>query len=853
MRWKPNRYYSINEADSSCLQIVTNLLHSYPLTKGCLDTLGERLQNKLAFGFFDKGFDIIKEGESGRDIFLICTGPSEVLVDGQVVVKMEPPTLVGEKGIISEQSKRSATIRVAERGRSLVVKIPIGNFLKDFSDRRISDDQFVQVEEIYKNMFQAIQNRLFEYIYLQKHYWEETNTILFLLNKQLFAKYLDNKKDPGWSRDIWGIVQSHLKEKLSFTWPSNVEMNVQTLRIGVLQFLSKKYAGLDPQNQKVRALQEWRNLLLSSSERVLKSLPESKKIVSLPNIELFNPSIYRMRLIELLQKLEKRFVDSLTEEGEIKNDHKSFFGSGDRTNEFDLIAFLQYFYGTFNIRNPYRIQAQVAQRIALIAAECENHFNISVIKMQNFLEDVKKRNFSLENEKRARKQDPKEVQKDAQTLQRGMEIYQNTAATIFSSMMGKIKFNPNHFPTFSVFQMTLRTNLLRKQMNAAFSSLVGSRDFRRNILPNDVLKSLFHISILEKGDTIPEEEFRTSYWFFFSPRVTIHYGNSPITRLAPGVLLGGEHWDLGNGQEGEEKKSKIGVRVNDTLLSMVLPIANLPWLEHKNPTNQTLIEEYLPLMQWLFDKHLEHFGFLKSCRDQYVKEWENMRKILHLSQKTDRFEKTALFLPKDENYQIAHWLNDNLNLKIDPKESVSSKILAGLIYDHIQNSVSETRTDLSIEQIGNVAYTQWRSILYEIVSQISSLDEAIPVFEDKPPRAVWDILVRKLTPILKPIMGQVWIKQNPILSGTPELNLLSVLRPDRHESSQRIISIYNQIIETISRQMYKLLLETLQQKSFVAKMKEKYSQLETTAESGLNRADMLKSQVTRLADILQKE
>ena len=854
MRWKPNQYYSFYEADPVCLQIATNLLHAYPLAKGCLDTLGEKLQDQLKFGFFEKGFDIIKEGESGRDTFLLCTGLIDVLVNDQVVVKMEPPTLVGEKGIISEQSKRAATIRIAEKDQALVVKIPIGNFLKDFSDRKIPDHQFLQVENIYKNMFQGIQNRLFEFMYLQKHLWEETNTTLFLLNKQLFAKYLDNQKDPGWSTEIWGIVQSHLKEKLNFTWPPNISINVQTLRVGVLQFLSKKYSGLNPQEQKIRALQEWRRVLLSSSERVLKSLPEKKKLISLPEIELFNPFIYRMRLIELLRQLEKRFMANLVGNKKVKQNNLTFFGSGERSNEFDLIAFLQYFYKTFKIKNPHRIQAQIAQKIALIAAECENHFNISVVKMQNFLEDVKKRNFSLENEKTAQKQDPKLVQQNVRTLQRGMDIYGNTSATIFTNIIGKIKFNPSHFPTFSVFQATLRTNLLRKQMYAAYLTLIGSNDFRRNILSNETLNSLFHISILEKGDTISEEEFRTNYWFFFSPRLTVNYGKNPLLCLASGILLGGEHWNIEKDQESAESESVISVRINDLMLSMILPAHNLPWVINDNPTNQILTEEYLPLMQWLFDKHLEHFIFLKSCRDRYVQDWEDMRKILELSQKTDQFEQRALRLPKDEEYQIINWLRNNLGLKIDPEEeSMVSNTLSKRIYNYVLRVVNEEQDDLPIEQLGNLAYTRWRNILFEIVSQIPSLDKVIGKFSDKPPRAVLDILARKLAPTLEPIMGEIWKKQNPILSGTPGLNLLSILRPDKHENNQKIVSIFKEIIEIISQQMYKLLLETLQQKNFLTKMKEEYSQLETNTDSGVNKVNMLHGLVARLTDILQQE
>jgi len=265
------------------------LLKAYPLTNGCLETLGTQLQEKLEFGFFDVGRDIIREGESGLDIFLLCSGKIDVLVNNQVVVQMESPSLVGEKGIISENSKRAATIRIAEPDAALVVKIPMGSFLKDFGDKAIPDDQFSQVENIYQNLFQGIQERLFEYMYLQKHLWEETNSTLNLLNTQLLAKYLDNKKDPGWGPEVWGIVQKHIHTRLGFAWPAAAPLNVVNLRVGVLQFLDKKYAGMEASKLLMLKQKEWRSLLLSICERVLKMLPEKDKIIPLPKIGIVQP------------------------------------------------------------------------------------------------------------------------------------------------------------------------------------------------------------------------------------------------------------------------------------------------------------------------------------------------------------------------------------------------------------------------------------------------------------------------------------------------------------------------------------------------------------------------------------
>ena len=75
-----NQYFFFKETNNSCNQIATNLLNSYSLTRGCLKTLGKALQEQLEYGFFDEAIEIIVQGESGRDVFLLCSGTIDVLV-----------------------------------------------------------------------------------------------------------------------------------------------------------------------------------------------------------------------------------------------------------------------------------------------------------------------------------------------------------------------------------------------------------------------------------------------------------------------------------------------------------------------------------------------------------------------------------------------------------------------------------------------------------------------------------------------------------------------------------------------------------------------------------------------------
>ena len=194
--WIQNHYYPVSETNRECIKIVTNLLRAYSLTRGCLDTLGEQLQSKLEFVFFSGGEEFITQGESGRDIFMLCTGVIDVLVNDQVVVQMNAPTLVGEKSIISPDSKRAATIRVAEDVNALAIKVPMGEFIRDFKDLTIEDKNFSQEVSIFQNVFQGVQGRLFEYMHMQKQLSEENQYLTCSDQSADFSKNAGQSKRP---------------------------------------------------------------------------------------------------------------------------------------------------------------------------------------------------------------------------------------------------------------------------------------------------------------------------------------------------------------------------------------------------------------------------------------------------------------------------------------------------------------------------------------------------------------------------------------------------------------------------------------------------------------------------------
>jgi len=96
-----NTFFKSTDFDPQVGKIIDNLLKSYPLTKKLSSVIGKLLLENIELGFFTSGFEIIKQGESGRDVFFHCNNEIDVIVNGQQICKMQAPGLIGDKGIVS--------------------------------------------------------------------------------------------------------------------------------------------------------------------------------------------------------------------------------------------------------------------------------------------------------------------------------------------------------------------------------------------------------------------------------------------------------------------------------------------------------------------------------------------------------------------------------------------------------------------------------------------------------------------------------------------------------------------------------------------------------------------------------
>lgn len=852
MPWDLNRYYPFKATNKECIQIVISLLNSYPLTKGCLEILGNKLKDRLEFGFFEGNNDIIRQSESGRDVFLLCSGTIDVLVDNRVVVQMFSPSLVGDKGIVSLNSQRAATIRISAEEQALVVKIPMEDFIRDFKNTKIPDESFLQEKSIFENVFENVQKRLFEYIYLQKSLWEQVTNTCNILNQQIVAMQLDNKKDPGWTDDYWLVAQNFLKDQYNISWPHNVSVNVQTLHAATRNFLDRKYAKYSKPDLASRKNKEWRNILTNISNRVLQNIPEKQRPIPSLDLELFNPNIYRMRLINLQKQLEKRYATKKhTEAVAKKNPPKLFFEKGERTNEFNLSRYLTYFNGSFDIKNPKRLLAQVAQKCALIAAECENNFNISAVKMQQFLEKVKSRNIKTNVTATDSAKDPSQVKSWITTLNRGIDHFRSTAKSIRAKELGLVHFDPNIHPLLIDILKTHRVKLTREQMSHAFTSLVNYVNFQSNLLSKEQLFQNFHLCIVGRGDTIPEKELKSNYWFPLSDDISFNHSGKKIANLKSCALIGYEAIGTQEDDPGKDSETAYDLTAPHESLLLVLPQSNCPWFQKDNPAPQAFIEQYLPFMQWLINKYFEQFLHLKSQRDNIVQEWMEIRNGIERSEKIALFEQKPLKIPKDDHFRIINWLSRSFGMKLDASDSIVSSQISKRIYNFFVQSTTTEHPDLSIEQKGNLAYTKWRNLLFELVDQIPALNKAISAHPGKAPRPVLNILTKQLTPLLSPLMKETWQKRNPITSGTPSLNILSIFHPEKHESCKAAIKLFKNVLDIFAKNVSHLIKELQFHNDLLAEFSKKRDYTDVSGGQSAVQIDIRKESIQQLIKILQ--
>ena len=715
MSWKVNQYYPLAEAQKEALQVASALLQAYPLTRDCLKVLGQDLLDQLEFGFFQEDFEIIQQGASGRDMFMMCSGVVDIVVNAQTLLQMQAPTLVGDKGLVEAKSKRAATIRVAKKETALFIKIPMGVFIRNFADASILDEDFSKEVQIFSNLFHGIQERLFHFIYLQKNLWEQVNTTLTLMNIQMIAKNLDKKKEMGWNETVWSQVKVSILQELDFQWPESIPLNHNTCREVLYKVLERKFPKTSFKGTEDEYLRQlilrWRETLTNLSTRIFKKLPEDSLPFQLEDIELFNPRNYHMRMSTLLKNIEKKFLSTVQHLEDQTLEIKKFFGTGEKANEFHLKQYLLRFSYVFEVPRPHRTQAQLAQKVAMIAAECENQFNTSVVKMQKFMDKVQGTSKSLSSLQSVEKQEKKvfPIQKYLSVLTKGFQSFEKTVYKLNSNIK-EVRIFQDQVPSLERLVKTPASKATRVQIREAFKLLMEHFNVRKNVLPMSFLEKKFHIFHANYDDVIPLSELQNNYWIPLSHGIHVMLDSEKISTARAGCIYGGESWGV---NDDKEKKHHLHFKVrtrnqafddkNSNYYFLLIFRSTLPWRFNQDPDEQEL-NQHLPLMQWLVNQYLSHFLLSLEERDIIAQKLAEVEKIANIEKKVQEFETNKFSLHLEQQKSIAKLLKHSLGMQIDVNTVIHSEQLAKKIYNFLLRRMSTDYPSMAVEERSNKAY-----------------------------------------------------------------------------------------------------------------------------------------------------
>ncbi|MCP4753525.1 MAG: hypothetical protein GY866_21770 [Proteobacteria bacterium] len=817
-----NEYFPIVKAGSEAVRLSETLLQSYPLTRACLGILGRKLLNKLEYGFFAGGTDIIVQGDQGKDLFLLCQNVVDVLVDGHTVVQMEAPSLFGDKGIVEPKSTRAASIRVAEEQTCFFIKIPLGIFVRNFDDMKIPDEDFNQEIGIFYNMFKEIQNRLFDYSFIQKNLWEEVSTTLSLLNLKQVIESLDKKIDRGWDEKVWNAAKQHLLEELNFAWPEEVPLDVGNFRRILFEYLDKKFPREAFKKTDAEYVQRklllWKKWLTSVASLIVKMLPDDMLSVNIGEVELFNPRNYHLRIQALIRAIEKRFLvhkvkDSSAADPKNKaisdTGIKSFFGKTDRSHVFDLKRYLASFEQQFELRYPKRMQVQIAQRTALVAAKCENEFNESVARMQEFLDKYHPSTGEASKGKGRTKADTIAIGRELGLIGIAYSAYNRKLKETVQQRVGQVSYQPGLTPTMSDLVKSSASKEVRAELRIAFKKVVSALNIPFRLLPMDFIQKHMFVCEASPGFEVPARELEQHYWIPISSGIFLDKGGKNYGIVQQGSIIGGKGWIQVKPQEegpSDAWSLKIPERKSDdpmglTYLLFVLPFQEIPWEQDLEPHPDQFGKHHLPVMQWLINKHIDEIENLLEKRDAVFENWTKTERVVRLENKVKAFENTRVTITPKQQLKIADLLKNVVGLNVEKVEELSSDQLSKSIYNHILKQMMIDYSNIPIQDLGNKTYTKWRFILSDIIRSMeqSEIDKTVnmasPFFE---------MIETELATMLESFSLQKSRRFIHLSHQAPYIQLANIIGKLENPDQDRLLlfQLIQSILETYLRLLY---------------------------------------------------
>jgi len=640
------------------------------------------------------------------------------------------------------------------------------------------------------------------------------------MNIQFIAKQIHGQKGMNLGSDVWKLTLKYLAEEHQYQWPREYPVDIAHLRKALyhvldLHFPQDTFKGNDSEylEKKNRLGRNW---LLSLSKVIVDALPESRRPFQRPEIQLFNPRNYHMRMVKALRRIEDTFTKSGSQEEAIP-DIKSFFGKGNRDNQFELKRYLASFQHFFHLNHPIRTQAHVAQRLALIAAECENQFNASIVKMQQFLSKAKSKTPQALKQQTSVEQLEKEAQHSIDVILQGITGYKRSAGLVMARQRGKIEFN-KATPTLKAILNLCSNETQQAEIEQAFDRIVSLFSIDEGYLSQQFVRDhLYLCESLYVGEVVSSQELESHYWIPLK-KTLLMLGKQSFGLLSPGSLIGGEPWDRVQTQKASsaEKREKPTQALFFSLrnqnpkptLLLVLPDNALPWRSIDSPSRSIFQNEYLPVLQWLDTKYLVHVNEWIEQRDIILQSKLELEQIIRVEKKIQVLESTKSSLKPPQYQQVCEFLKNRFSLEFDPSPSLFLNQLVRKIYNQLITQINQDHPELSLEERGNIAYTHWRFVLSKMVYFLEDLDRHSAYEGEEFPLPIFEIMANQFGKLDYTLLGRRRKVDAALVDAHPLVKLATKIPGEALSQPEIVINYFQKRLQILTTHMHRLIQET---------------------------------------------
>lgn len=849
MIFELNTFHNITKAPSQIFPLIRILLKSFPLTKACIDTLQDDLFQNIQYGFFSPQSKLISQGETGNDLFLICTHKVDVIVNGELVLQMPAPELFGDKSLVAKKAVRSATVSIAREGTCFVLKLPIGMFIQNFKDPNIPDQAFSREAQIYHKIFQIIQKRLFKYIHLQKQIWEEVSSTLDLLNHQLILNGIAAQKEKKWNAQVSQAIKDHLLSDFKSNWPRNLDVTNTTIR-QVLKLLLEKQFPKNSGHPVTHRQKVWKKWLNAITTIILKTLPKEELPVNIGEIEMFNPKNYQLRIQKFLSGIEKQLkVKLLMADDEDYSQLKfnNFFHSSIDANVFELQDYLETLLDIFPVTSPNRIIANVSQQIANITAEAENEFNRSISRMHHFL----KKAYQLVTPKKEmplpdsfitllRK---KYLPLIINAIKADKETYLDFARTLNKNLPLQI----DALSSFSDLLKASSSRTIQQDLQQAFMQIIKAFQLTIPGFGKGDLFHTFHLIEIPARRIIAGENLKDYILIPLTENLAVNDGVHTYNAFSRGTLISASFLSARHQTKETSPTEDWNLTCLDTTSgsphekSAVVLLFQVPKSQVKNK-EKTSEAKNTHMFQWIIECYLKQIHECYQNSTQIHKKLIKVIEAEYLERQVQQFEEDQKPLKIYQYGLLLDAVQDLTGIKLPFKTTISPAIFSKQLYNAVVTRINRENPNLKLEDRGNKAYTLWRYVQSRLVSE-RPLEKRPQKDQLENPRRLLIYLKRDLADLLS---------RYKIL---PDKNILSIGEQKSHVHLDQILikfqsdqknfpQVQSQIIDIIAiyfREFYK---ETYTLKS----------RIEEIGPSGktLNAGDVQINYIKTIIDKIQK-